>query len=184
MNNNIMRNNQNTNEQMNKLQNELNSFQRNINDQIYNLKKNPNVNISSTLKKSSIIGNSRYTNEGNDLQTRFQNVKAPQININQNQDPNFKNSYNQNNENNKQIKIEKNNKYKEEKNDLIEEEEEKKTNKNKEEILEEYYLKNTNNENLSKNCIKLKNTLFIMYFKYECKINNKWNCTRNGNTYA
>jgi hypothetical protein len=111
MNNNIMRNNQNTNEQMNKLQNELNSFQRNINDQIYNLKKNPNVNISSTLKKSSIIGNSRYTNEGNDLQTRFQNVKAPQININQNQDPNFKNSYNQNNENNKQIKIEKHNKY-------------------------------------------------------------------------
>ena len=115
MNNNIMRNNQNTNEQMSKLQNELNSFQRNINDQISNLKNNPNINVSSSIRNSSIMGNTRYKNEPSDLKTKFSNVNAPQIKINENKDPKFKNSYNQNldneNINNKQIKIEKHNKY-------------------------------------------------------------------------
>ena len=78
MNNNIMRNNQNTNEQMSKLQNELNSFQRNINDQISNLKNNPNINVSSSIRNSSIMGNTRHKNEPSDLKTKFSNVNAPQ----------------------------------------------------------------------------------------------------------
>ena len=111
MNNNIMKNNQNTNEQMNKLQNDLNSFQKDINNQISNLKNNPSINISSSIRKSSIYGNSRYTNQGNDLQTKFQNLNAPEIKINENKESNFPISKNDENKINKQIKIEKHNKY-------------------------------------------------------------------------
>ena len=106
-----MKNNQNTNEQMNKLQNDLNSFQKDINNQISNLKNNPSINISSSIRKSSIYGNSRYTNQGNDLQTKFQNLNAPEIKINENKESNFPISKNDENKINKQIKIEKHNKY-------------------------------------------------------------------------